>query len=125
MLRTFRCLIVCSLLAAALSCCCFCCCNGCCFCIFLYSVYPLLFCKFVLMTIIILLLLLLGATAAATPFALGGCLAHVQALVVAVHGLAAVAIVVATQVVLFPLGRCHFRRMPFAPFGATILEPNL
>lgn len=122
MLRTFRCLIVCSLLAAALSCCC---CNGCCFCIFLYSVYPLPFCKFVLMTIIILLLLLLGATAAATPFALGGCLAHVQALVVAVHGLAAVAIVVATQVVLFPLGRCHFRRMPFAPFGATILEPNL
>lgn len=123
MLRTFRCLIVCSLLAAALSCCCSCC-NGCCCCNFLYSVYPLPFCKFVLMTIIILLLLL-GATAAATPFALGGCLAHVQALVVAVHGLAAVAIVVATQVVLFPLGRCHFRRMPFAPFGATILEPNL
>lgn len=80
------------------------------------------------MTIIILLvvLLLLGAAAAAaTPFALSGCLAHVQALVVAVHGLAAVAVVVATHVVLFPLGRSHFRRMTLAPFGATILKPNL
>lgn len=75
--------------------------------------------------ILVLLLLMLGAAAAATPFALGGCLAHVQTLVVAVHGLAAVSIVVAAHVVLFPLGRCHFRRMTFAPFGATILKPNL
>lgn len=79
------------------------------------------------MTIIILLLLLLllGAAAAATPFTLDWGLAHVQALVVAVHGVAAVAIIVATHVVLFPLGRCHFSRMTFAPFGATILKPNL
>lgn len=76
------------------------------------------------MTIIIRLLRRPGAVAA-TSLALGGILTHIETLVVAVHGLAAVPVVVAAHVVLFPLGRGHFRRMPFAPFGATVLEPDL
>jgi len=77
------------------------------------------------MTIIILLLLRRTGAVAATSLVLGRGFAHIETLVIAIHGLAAIAIVIATHIVLFPLGRGHFRRMPFAPLGATILEPDL
>jgi len=77
------------------------------------------------MTIIILLLLRRTGAVAATSLVLGRGFAHIETLVIAIHGLAAIAIVIATHIVLFPLGRGHFRRMPFAPLGTTILEPDL
>jgi len=77
------------------------------------------------MTIIILLLLRGPRTVAATSLVLSRGLAHIETFVIAIHGLAAIAIVIAAHIVLFPFGRGHFRRMPFAPFGATILEPDL
>jgi hypothetical protein len=58
------------------------------------------------------------------PTPLPTTITQIYALVIAVHGLATLFVVVA-EGLLFSLGRGHFGGMLFAPFGATILEPDL
>jgi hypothetical protein len=58
------------------------------------------------------------------PTPLPTAITQIYALIIAVHWLATLVVVVAERL-LFSLGRGHFGGVLLAPFGATVLEPDL